>query len=159
MHDRRKLREGLAARLKTEIGVLVGDRVYAGRLAALDAGTELPAIMVDVARSKAVLFDQQNSALRRAYEATVTILVRGPDTDLAEPEESYADILDELALQVEVCLARESVLYDKLGLRLIDWLFVDDVASAKGPLAPGAIASLTLRYHAVLVHADGNPSS
>lgn len=159
MHDRRKLREGIKAKLIADVGAELGGRVYAGRLSALDTTWEMPAILVDVARSQAVLMDPHSSALRRAFEATVTILVTGPDTDVADLDESYADLLDELAVLVEWSLSRSEVLYDKLGIKLVDWLFVDDVATAKGPARPGLLASLSLRFHAVVVHEDGRPTS
>jgi acyl carrier protein len=141
-------------RLTDKVRAVEG-RVYPGRIGALVAESEIPAIYVDVARSTAdpELFDEQDSTIQRTFVGELTVVHRGPDADLAADSLAAADLVDELAEDAEAALAREDVLAGALGLNVVEWRFHDDVLVLKDASLP--LAHLTIRFTCTVVCADG----
>lgn len=160
MHVRRALRDLTAARLLAEVGPLVGDRIYKGRISALRESDELPCLLVDVKASRrAADMGEDDSHMQRAYRVHVMLCERGVEADLAEAgEPSYSDELDDLSVAVETALGRSRVLPDKLGIQLTDWRWMEDASDAKGPLRPGIVALLSHVFVATVIERDGDPT-
>ena len=166
MHDRRRLRDGITAHiLASEAGRLVGGRVFSGRGAAIRDDAEVPCIFVEVRRSQGHPWGRQETATQRTYEASIGIVGQGPASDLVDPEDpdaelSCADALDEVALPVEQALTRAAVVdRDGLGLPVVDWRFIDDAFDPVVKGYEGDLSTLTIRYAAVTVHGEGNPTT
>jgi hypothetical protein len=167
IHDRRRLRDGVTARLlASEVGELVGGRVYAGRGAAFRPGTEIPSVFVETRRSQGVPFGINKDATNRTYEVHVGIVGQGPAADLADPdapdpELSCADALDEVALPVERALSKKCVegRSAPLGLPVLAWRFLDDAFDPVVKGFEGDLSTMTIRYAAVTVHGEGDPTT
>lgn len=168
MHDRRRIRDAVTARLLSQVGALFAARIHPGRAGAIMIGEEVPLVLVDVQKSAAEIYDEQAHAERVSYLLEVAVVAAGPSPELAaEGEQACADELDDLALPVRRALTRAWALGGGLVLpgagrafdRVVDWRFAGDDLVIKPGGKAGHVAHLVQRFTITVVNGDGNPSS